>query len=472
VQNLDRLFYVENRLSGASGCGKTTLLNDIVSKANCHDMRAVKAPKYSEREGRGESNDIIHVAKGSISLADYDIPYVINDNKYGIKLKDIRDLLDAGYDPFIIVSDFRNVRWLKDSFRERAKTIYVSSAIDAEQLRRIQSERLGFRPDEEQKAVLSYHFDRLGAAARLGWWDRVSECVTELEKDWRAYATDAKSTEIRAQRIRAFHIRYIEHLQLFDYVILNYSENKPEEMTVQARNIILNGPQFEPYKKKKHPPIFIVAAASGSGKGTLMEMLNFIGSNRIKITSKVAKRLPKPEDRRDGMIPILGSKESPPIWPDWWTHKMISMAEGEQFPDEYDMRWSFHQSKDGSLATSYAVSSTEIQQNIDRGYPQIFVSNMRQFQHFRERWPNNSVFVYLHFLTSEHQNREYQIGKWKGDPTTAEIRIEERRKVHQDYLERIAEFDHVLLNTSFQEDLYDQMFRLIEHYCGPSKPLV
>jgi hypothetical protein len=56
--------------------------------------------------------------------------------------------------------------------------------------------------------------------------------------------------------------------------------------------------------------------------------------------------------------------------------------------------------------------------------------------------------------------------KWHGSPAEAETRIREKQDVHEAYIRNIANFDHVLLNTGFQEDLYDQMFRLIEHYQG------
>ena len=458
-------------LSGASGCGKTTLLNSVaaVDPADADDFtRAVRAPKFSEREVRNKPNeidDITHVE--NIRLGTYDIAYVLNNRKYGIRLESIRELLDAGYNALVIVSDFRVVKQLKECIGPQALALYISSAIDADRLRRIQQERLGFRPTEEQKAVLSYHFARSSAAARLGWWDRVSDCVAELEGDWRAYATDSRSTEIRAEKIRAFHVRYIEHLHLFNHVILNYAENKPEEMTHQFCNLLSGIDEFEPRKRSlSYPPVFVVAAASGAGKGELLEMLNFIGTDKVRITSKLAKRSPKDEDRRDGMIALVRSPNDPePEWPEWWTSNMRETGSRGEFPDEYDLRWEFHKMRGSDRSgTPYAVSAAEIQRNIDERVPQIFVSNMGEFDRFRRLWPNNVVFIYLHRLVSSHENREFQLRKWSSDPQVAEVRIAEKEEVHATYIEKIAEFNHVLLNTSFQEDLYDQMFRLLEFY--------
>jgi guanylate kinase len=399
-------------------------------------------------------------------LGEYDIAYVINNFKYGIKTQPIRDLLDKGFNAFIIVSDFRVIRELKRLFGTQVQTLYVSSAIDADRLRRVQLERHGFRPSDEQKRVLAYHFCKTSAAARLGWWDRVSTCMTDLEADWHAYASDARSTEIRAEKIRAIHIRYIEHVPMFDHVILNYSENRPEEMAVQVRNLIRTNDEYEPFKTKRCPAIFVVAAASGAGKGTLMEMLHFIGRDKVRITSKLAQRAAKQEDKRDGMIALMRDvNSSSPQWPDWWTAGMRASGDRGEFPEEYDLRWEFHKFHGVDRGgTRYAVSSAEIQRNVDEGAPQIFVSNMEQFNTFRRRWPNNAVFVYLHRLVSSHDNREFHMRKWKSDPAIAEARLAEKERVYDAYIRCIAEFDHVLLNTSYQEDLYDQMFGILGAY--------
>lgn len=455
-------------LCGASGCGKTTLMNKLAATCVSEvtpEIPCVRAPKYSERPRRDSDpnaiDDIIHVPH--ISTAKFNVAYAMNHTKYGLKFAEIESLLDKDLSCFVIISDIRSITEIKAYFGDRAKAIYVSSAIDEHKLKRIQEERLGFKPDQSQQAVLSKYFIKLSAGARLGWWERVSECIQELVGEWQSYATDAKSTEIRSQRIRTSHIKYIEHIHLFDHVILNYNEGNPNEMTLQMRNIVLSDSCSNRSRPCELPPIFVVSAASGVGKGVLMEMLNLIGTNKIRIVSKLAKREWKPEDKIDGMIALKRGPDAPaPDWPEWWNESMIKTALSGEFPAEYDIRWNFR-------GKDYAVAKSEIQFNLDNSKSQIMISNMGQIELFRSLWPNNVAFIYLHRLISAQEHRAFIESKWTDDPSEARRRIDMKTDVHNDFMKHIAEFHHVLLNTSFEEDLYEQMFNILRGYSNGQK---
>jgi guanylate kinase len=421
-------------LSGASGCGKTTLMNDI-----CNDstINGLKAAKYSERESRGSDDDIQHVER--IEIGDYDLAYVINDKRYGIKTTKIKQELDSGKNAFIILSDFRVTRKVKSVFGEQAKTIYISSAIDPQSLLKVHGTRHAFSPSEEQKKALHNQFSRLKSAARLELWPSVFKCMSELLDDWRKFIPDSQSAEIRAQKIRSFHNRYIDKIVLFDHVILNIGD--PSDMTNQMKNLIHHYDARPNPRIVRPPALFVVAAASGAGKGLLTETLrSIIGQDQVSIVAKMAKREPKPNDRRDGMTAI---------------------GEQGEFPPSFDFTWRFHQTEE-SEGTEYAVSTDEIRQNIANGKQQILISNMNEFARFRELFGDHAVFLYLHALRPEEDIRAYQYARWS--PTEAETRIAEIRKVHDQYIERIAQFNHVLLNTAYPEDLFDQMFELVEYY--------
>jgi len=224
-------------ISGASGSGKTTLLNGICGSSMGNELKIVKAPKYSERKRRDDDDDIIHVPE--IKVGGYDIAYMINSIKYGIKTEEIVEILNNGMNALIVLSDFRIIRRMKEKFGKRTKTVYISSDIDPETLQTIQEQRHMFSPDQNQKKKLFKQFRRLNAASRLGLWRKVFACVGELNKEWKRNIPDAVSTEIRTAKIRAFHTRYIDNLEIFDHVILNYN-NRLEEIVMQMKNIIEN----------------------------------------------------------------------------------------------------------------------------------------------------------------------------------------------------------------------------------------
>lgn len=468
-------------LSGPSGCGKTTLLNNLSRADFSFEYKITKAPKYAIRERRDENDDIIQLFdennRPSISLGTVpmfnkdgkrvdlgengiDIAYAINKGRYGISTSQIKEEIDLGKNVFIILSDFRIIRRLKNIFKGRSSAIYIASAVDTKKLEAEQTKRLGI--PEERKNDLKSQFNQLNSASRLQLWDRVAECIGDLNEYWKKFKPGSDSTDIRAEKIRAFHTRYIDNITLFDHVILNYTEGSPEEMTLQALNIIKgkNSDQSQ-IKATYHPPIFIVAAASGSGKGTMMEMLSLIGSDRVSITSKIAQRDLKDNDKQDGMLAIgkpgLPPKEWPE-WPSWWSKRMVNAALKGEIPPEYDLTWEFH-----GKTTRYGVSKSEISNNIKTGAPQIFVSNIGQFNRFKKLYGDRVVFLYLYRLVSMEEMKKWH-KSLHDDPSVAEARTKEISDVHINYMKNIHEFDHVLLNTTRPEDLYDQIFQLLEYY--------
>ena len=94
----------------------------------------------------------------------------------------------------------------------------------------------------------------------------------------------------------------------------------------------------------------------------------------------------------------------------------------------------------------------------------MVISNMKVFDEFEKHFGDRVVFIYLHATRSEEEIRAYQLQQNHGDPEEAERRIQEIRVVHDDYMDNIARFEHVLLNTAYKEDLFDQMIGLVNFY--------
>lgn len=436
----NKLFVV----TGASGSGKTTLLNNLMAEA---DINIKKAPKYSTRKVRNENDDIIY--SKTITRKNFDLVYKLNEKTYGIKIDEIRKLLKGGTTLFIILSDIRVIKRLKKELKDLVVTLYISSAIDETLITKIQNDRYkkDFKLTVADSEKLYRQFLKLKSAINLNDWNRLFDFMGKLMDDWSAYLPERNSTEIRKTKIRDFHKMYIDNINLFDHVILNHNYNDPHEMTHQVKNLLLFYKTNSIKVRKKKPPVFIVSAASGSGKGMLMESIQeVIGIENIKITNKMAKRSPKKSDKQDGMKAI---------------------GKDGEFDEDFNLRWTFHKGE-FHTGTEYAVSEKEIKTNIQQGIPQIFVSNTEQVNRFKNILEDNAVFIYLHATRSDEEIKNFQYKNCKTEEE-AKQRLKEIDDVHNSYINQIFDFDHVLLNTAYPEDMYEQMFTLIDHYTNEEK---
>jgi|GEM_PF-3739066 len=427
-------------VSGASGSGKTTLVDLIIDE--CEGV--VQVPKYSERASRGPHDDTKHVEE--VGSEEYDITYVLNDYYYGIKTWEIEAQINEGKDAFIILSDFKMIRRLKERFPDNSSSIYVSSAVDPLTLQRVMAERHAneIDPTTEQSIALRKNFYKLQCSAQLDRWSTVLEGMSDLLQEWNDVVPHAESARIRSEKIRSFHLRYIDQLTLFDYVILNHSQGNPKDMLRQGKKIFENRAERDT-PSKKEPVLFVVAAASGAGKGLLMETTGrLIGPKRIGIVRKQALREAKVNDRRDG-LEALG-------------------VDGT-FSSGFDFDWTFHKSEknDGHNGTRYAINTKAVKVGLAEGITQIVVSNIGIFPRFREVFGEQVVFIYLHSTRPESEVRAYQLQNCDTQEE-AEKRIQEIREVHDSYMNNIWQFHHVLLNTSYKEDLFDQMLELARHH--------
>jgi hypothetical protein len=228
-------------------------------------------------------------------------------------------------------------------------------------------------------------------------------------------------------------------------------------MFTQARNIIIynNNTQNERLAKKKllkNSVVFIVCASPKSGKGTLMENLNIMGSSQIQITPKYADRDAKSTDKRDGMI--AKGRDS-------FSNEIEQLGENEFW------EWTFHKNSELGEETRYAVKLDDIIQRFNEGHCQIFVSNFEQIERiYNESELQNTlrkiesrfVFLYLHRVRTDSEINEQVLD----EKLRSEI-----KEAHNWYINNIEKIDHVLINPNhltYSEDLHDQMMSLIELY--------
>lgn len=424
-------------ITGASGSGKTTLLNEII-KAYPNDY--VKAAKYSTRDERLDSPDDI-ISVGDISEVDQDITYIINDVLYAINTKLILDQLNSGKNALIIISDFRVLRILQSTFKERCVSIYLSSFIDESSLSEVNSNRHGFDVDENKITRITYKLNQLRSAKRLGDWALTASILEELNDTWASTIPKLTSLKARIAKIRTLHTRYIDNIELFDAAILNFRPGKPNDMVRQFVKLHENFDDWNERRLKSSnvPRVYIVCASSGAGKGELLEATQILSNRAISLVDKYATREAREGDKQDGMI---------------------TLGVGAKIPSHCDMRWRFHQSEEFE-GVEYGISTSKMITKLKNGQSQILVSNFSQLPKFREMFGSNLTVLYLHRAVSQEAMIELQKAKCSTEKE-AEARVGELDKVYEDFIENFHLVDHLLLNTSEKEDLFDQIMSLLQ----------
>lgn len=380
-------------ISGSSGSGKTELLGLIQNQAT---FKAVLAPKYSTRDERnGEFDDIRHVDR--INDEEYTFVYPMNNYTYGIKAEEITDLLGRGYNVFIILSDLRIVEEVKQFFGSIAVSLYIFRNLSADQLEKVLEER------EMARGI-----------------NQVDTVPLERQR------------QTRLNRLYFIQRKYVDNITLFDHIILNIRE--PRDMLQQVANLVKGYENGIVHKDMRGPVIFLIAAAPGAGKRTLMTAMYDFGRKSITVVEKATTR-------------TIHDDDGPEIY-----------HVDEIDPNKFNINYSFH-----DKYTEYGIETERMWQNLSKGRSQIIITNMQQFHKFREMFGPLVVCVYLHATRTLKQLFEWQVER-HGDEEKAKRKVEELDRIHQDYISNIAEFQHVLLNTLEKEDFWEQMLRLMRFY--------
>jgi len=434
------IFYI---ICGSSASGKTTLVSRILSK----DSNFVKATKYSTRKNRpGDiADDIIHVDK--INPGEFDLCWAAMENHYGIKFAEINNLLEKGKNVLLSTTNLRAVSRIKSQYNDQVTSLSIFSPIDQSKLYEVVADRTDYEPKEDIKKQFSILFSMLNAASELKRWRDVYSKTRELLEIWQKSIPDAQGVEQRIRKIRDFYIKFIESGNEFDYTILNYRMNHIEDMINQFYVIHnSNSKDLKVYKyKHSGPKIFVVASSSGGGKRLLVENLSIIAPNEIEISPKWGKRDTKPNDGKDGMIAI-GKKGS--------------------FPNHADIKYLMHKSKYYE-GTEYAFSSKEIDKRLQAGKHQLLVANVLQSENLWHQlikmYKEKLVILYLFRFEDQELMRTYQYSNCKTEEE-ATSRLEEIKQTYLSYAKHIDKVDHVIFNTDFPDDMYDQVLKLFEQY--------
>lgn len=453
--------------------------NEYIKKKDEADINKQDAEiqlnfKLAEEKLQIERSHYIEKLCNSKGKVKNGIIYYMNRNIYAFNYREIEEGLKL-HNCVIICSDFDTIKELKENpiFGNQVQVIYIASSMDENTLLerykdRMKSGEKVFNITNEGLAKIEEYNEIMLSAGRLKYYEIIEANIPKLNNTWNSMLEYYKTICARKENIRKLFSLYIENIAYVDHVILNFYNL--DYMYEQMRKIIENNNENDVNDKKIKTPLFMVCAAPSSGKGTLMEIVGNIGkiNDTIIQVEKYAQRKPNPlTDHRDNMKPIGNEKfenyikDKKNIW-EWEGHK-----------------------KNIKAIKKYAVDIEKINENIKNGNSQIFIANFEQIKKAKELFPNNIVILYLH-ATHESETLKHIENKRltsikensveKAKITDEQIKISkefieavnsdltEIKDTHMDYKKYISEVDHVLLNTGTEDDLINQMLKILKVY--------
>lgn len=366
-------------ITGPSGCGKTTLLKKLEQpyynqwnkryweKAEKHSTRS---PRVGERDHAGYSdvntpNILTSESPKEIARKKQekrsdiekhcDIIYYMNGELYGFNTSKILRQLESSH-VAIVLSDLGVIKQLKENpsygLTDKIVTLYISSCVNKDELTDVWLSRYrdfqGNKKDENDfisrddiadkniDALLSELEKRMSDLSQISLtntsdgYEHFKDFYFKLEKlveIQEALVPDNESYSVRVDRLKNFYFKYIIDIGLFDYVILNYFDERKddpidEKMSLQAKNIIdyieetnrereKKGLPYLSYNAKLRPQdaVFFVCAAPKSGKNILMKNLHIMSEKQICVVRKQGLREKKRSDGQDKMMPLIERRD-------------------------------------------------------------------------------------------------------------------------------------------------------------------
>ena len=239
------------------------------------------------------------------------------------------------------------------------------------------------------------------------------------------------ATQKRIEKIKAVHRKYIENVSFFDSIILNVGT---KDMLFKQIEMHRNMPQqrITAHTKAK---CFVVCGNSYSGKDELAQAMASMQADRVQTYIKATDR-----------EKITGDGGNLNHYPD------------QKFPEKYDL---IYVKQDHT----YGISVQEIWNFLRDGRSPILVLNdVETIKKVSDIFGSLSVNVYLHANVTKSQARKFLLDA--GLPNKkVEQRIAVAEELEQEFIDDPSVFNHVLLNTTELEDLYDQAFNLFDAHC-------
>lgn len=187
------------------------------------------------------------------------------------------------------------------------------------------------------------------------------------------------------------------------------------------------------------PRLLVVVGSPGSGKDKLIRAIYDLGRRHAEIVPKHTSRT----ERRD---------------------------EGSEmyFPGEAGYDLESCDIKYNNFGDTYGLKSSDIWSGLYRGVSQVLVvSNIDAINNLRTIFGKILMLLYVHSAidANEFASSEADINNDSNDDYIKN-RSEKNnyRSAFDLYCRNISSFDHVLIYADVDEDLYDQIFRLLDAY--------
>ncbi|MBL4941862.1 MAG: hypothetical protein JKY81_09385 [Colwellia sp.] len=183
--------------------------------------------------------------------------------------------------------------------------------------------------------------------------------------------------------------------------------------------------------------IFLIVGVPGSGKDVLIQAVNDMGVLHARIVPKHTSRERQSDDGNE----------------------MICSDDNDYDLAGCDITYENYENK-------YGIKSFDIWNNINDEVAQVIVvSNIRAINKLLAMFGSVIKIVFIHSSLNVEEYHKEQIVL--GNSTEyIENRISQYDKAINMFLKNYNYFDHVLIFESSQEDLFDQIFRLLNYYEG------
>jgi ribose 1,5-bisphosphokinase PhnN len=245
-------------LTGPSMAGKSTVIRHLLALAS-EDFRPALVSKYTTRPPRNDDLGEV-ICKANIP-AECDLVYKQYGARYGFELKTLRDLVDRGLNPIVIVNDFPAIKAVRQFLGDDVRSVFVW-----------------------RESPLSEQFRELLIVSR-----------------------GMEAGIVRFHQAQEIYRCYAENVSLFEHVILNCGS--PDDLRIQVKQIVegvrqsVNKPTHSKTGATCPQRLFVLVGTPGSGKDLLVQDINNQGTQHARIVPKHTSRKRQSDDGSEMICP-------------------------------------------------------------------------------------------------------------------------------------------------------------------------